>query len=172
MQRIGLYDPYVHFRDPAWLEAAALYSPETARVVSEGSRVSDPDHVRVLRDDPGFVRDIDPAEVVEVASRYMLRLVEERGEELWSRFGVRRTGEPAAADGVNAEPSPPGAPAPVGDRVLLLAPGPAVGGPVPGGDAAGAEGVPVRHRTGGAAGARRRRPRANVPAGARSLSTR
>ncbi|MEU7467798.1 DUF6236 family protein [Streptomyces sp. NPDC044984] len=116
MQRTGLYYPYVHFRDPAWIKAAALYLPEMARVVPEGFRVSDPDHVRVLRDDLGFVRDIDPAGAVEVASRQLLRLVDERGEELRSRFGVRGAGAPDAVDVVNAEPAPPGAPAPAGDR--------------------------------------------------------
>ncbi|GAA3506866.1 hypothetical protein GCM10019016_139810 [Streptomyces prasinosporus] len=116
MQRIGLYYPYVHFRDPGWVKAAALYLPAMARVVPEGFRVSDPDHVRVLRDDLGFVRDVDPAGAVEAVSRHLLQLVDERGEELRSRFGVRGTGGQGAVDVVNAEPSPPGTPALAGDR--------------------------------------------------------
>ncbi|MEY7979762.1 DUF6236 family protein, partial [Streptomyces pilosus] len=102
MQRTGLYYPYVHFRDASWIKAAALYLPEMARVVPEGFRVSDPDHVRVLRDELGFVQDIDPADAVEAASRHLLRVVEERGEELRSRFGVT-----VQQDVVDAEPSPP-----------------------------------------------------------------
>ncbi|MET9152615.1 DUF6236 family protein [Streptomyces griseoflavus] len=104
MQRTGLYYPYVHFRDAAWIKAAALYLPEMARVVPEGFRVSDPEHVRVLRDELGFVQDIDPADAVEAASRHLLRVVEERGEEMRNRFGVT-----VQQDVVDAEPSPPGA---------------------------------------------------------------
>lgn len=122
MQRTGLYYPYVHFRDPAWIKAAALYLPQMARVVPEGFRVSDPDHVRALRDDLDFVRDIDPAEAVEAASRHMLRLVNERDGELRNRFGVRGGDDPDVADAVNAEPSPPGDPALVAGRGSLLPP--------------------------------------------------
>ncbi|MFE2276324.1 hypothetical protein ACFXAE_03400 [Streptomyces sp. NPDC059454] len=103
MQRTGLYYPYVHFRDPAWIKAAALYLPEMTRVVPEGFRVSDPDHVRVLRDGLGFVQDIGPAGAVEAASRHLPRRVDERGEEVRSRFGVRGTGAADAVDVVNAE---------------------------------------------------------------------
>ncbi len=123
MQRTGLYYPYVHFRDAAWIKAAALYLPEMARVVPEGFRVSDPDHVRVLRDELGFVQDIDPAGAVEAASRHLLRLVDERGEEVRSRFGVHGTGGPDAVDVVDTEPSPPGAPAPVGNRTRFSSSG-------------------------------------------------
>ncbi|MET4658666.1 MULTISPECIES: DUF6236 family protein [Streptomyces] len=122
MQRTGLYYPYVHFRDPAWIKAAALYLPGVARVVPEGFHVSDPDHVRVLRDDLDFIQNIDPADAVEAASRHLLRLVDERGEEVRSRFGVHGTGGPDAMDVVNAEPSPPGTPAPVGNRERFFSP--------------------------------------------------
>lgn len=120
MQRTGLYYPYVHFRDPAWIKAAALYLPEMARVVPRGFRVSDPDHVRVLRDDLGFIQDIDPAGAVEAASRHLLRLVDERGAEVRSRFGVHGTGGPDAVDVVNAEPSPPGTRAFVDDHARFV----------------------------------------------------
>lgn len=123
MQRTGLYYPYVHFRDPAWIKAAALYLPEMARVVPRGFHVSDPDHVRALRDGLGFVRDIDPDEAVGTVSRHLLRLVDEHGEELRNRFGLHGTDAPDAVDVVNAEPSPPGAPAPVGDRARFFSTG-------------------------------------------------
>jgi hypothetical protein len=41
VQRIGLYYPYVHFRDEQWLKAAALYWPGLARVVPTGFPVAD-----------------------------------------------------------------------------------------------------------------------------------
>ncbi|MFJ3140350.1 DUF6236 family protein [Streptomyces sp. NPDC086843] len=111
MQRTGLYYPYVHFRDAAWIKAAALYLPEMARVVPDGFRVADPDHVLVLRDELGFVQDIDPALAVEAASGHLLRLVAEHGEELRNRFGVT-----VRQDVVDAEPAPPGARTPAGSH--------------------------------------------------------
>ncbi|MER6405675.1 DUF6236 family protein [Streptomyces viridosporus] len=122
MQHTGLYYPYVHFRDPAWIKAAALYLPQLARVVPEGFRVSDPEHVRVLRDALDFVQDIDPAEAVGAASRQMLVLVHEHGAELRRRFGVRGTGGPPRAEVVNAEPAPPGIPMPAGHRAQSFSP--------------------------------------------------
>ncbi|MFF6813944.1 hypothetical protein ACFZAG_29290 [Streptomyces sp. NPDC012403] len=68
-----------------------------ARVVPEGVRVPDPDHVRVPRDDLGFVQDIDPAGAVEAASRHLPRLVDERGEELRSPRRRPRADVPVGA---------------------------------------------------------------------------
>lgn len=36
VQRIGLYYPYIHFRDEKWMKIAALYWPRMARVVPHG----------------------------------------------------------------------------------------------------------------------------------------
>lgn len=123
MQRIGLYYPYVHFRDPAWVKAAALYLPQVARVVPQGFRLADPDHVRVLREGLGFVEDIDPEDAVAVASGRLLRLVEEREEEVRRRFGVRDGDAPDAGDVINAEPAPPGPRVPAGNGGHGLRPG-------------------------------------------------
>ncbi|MFI1377215.1 DUF6236 family protein [Streptomyces longwoodensis] len=104
---IGLYYPYVHFRDLAWIKAAALFMPQLARIVPHGFHVSDPLEVRALRDALGFVEDFDPADAVEVASQHMLRLVDRCGDDLRRRFDLRGG---AAAGHVNAEPCAPGVP--------------------------------------------------------------
>ncbi|MFE7214526.1 DUF6236 family protein [Streptomyces sp. NPDC057611] len=108
---IGLYYPYVHFRDLAWLKAAALYMPQLVRVVPQGFRVSDHRDVRALRDGLGFVEDFDPADAVEAASEHVLALLNAHGEELRHAFGVSGGQDVRAAGSVNAEPSPPGVPA-------------------------------------------------------------
>ncbi|MEU9592333.1 DUF6236 family protein [Streptomyces sp. NPDC048219] len=107
---IGLYYPYVHFRDLAWIKAAALFMPRLARIVPQGFRVSDPDDVRALRDGLGFVEDFDPADAVETVSQHMLHLIDRRGDDLRRRFDVC---DGVVAHLVNAEPSPPGTPAPM-----------------------------------------------------------
>ncbi|MEU0860804.1 DUF6236 family protein [Streptomyces griseofuscus] len=104
MVAIGLYYPYVHFRDLAWIKAAALYMPQLARVVPPGFRVSDPSEVKALQDGLGFVENFDPADAVEAASAHLLAAVNAYGDELADAFGVG----PYRAGGVNAEPSPPG----------------------------------------------------------------
>ncbi|MFF0384825.1 DUF6236 family protein [Streptomyces sp. NPDC004286] len=85
---IGLYYPYVHFRDLAWIKAAALYMPRVARVVPRGFHVSDPAEVRTLREGLDFVKDFDPADAVAAASGTLQALVDERGPELRRAFGV------------------------------------------------------------------------------------
>ncbi|MFC7266507.1 hypothetical protein [Streptomyces lutosisoli] len=48
LQRIGLYYPYVNFRDERWLKTAALYWPQMARIVREGCLLGAPQLVRML----------------------------------------------------------------------------------------------------------------------------
>lgn len=78
MQRIGLYYPYVHFRDEAWLKAAALYWPRMARVVPPGYPVDDPRHVSLLRDELDFVVDVDPQDSARAVAAVFLRILENR----------------------------------------------------------------------------------------------
>ncbi|WP_333775380.1 DUF6236 family protein [Streptomyces sp. IBSBF 3136] len=105
---IGLYYPYVHFRNMAWIKAAALYMPQLVRVVPAGFTLADPRDVRVLHDGLGFVDNFDPADAVEAASQHMLALVKAHGDDLRRSFGIHRAQDLRAAGGVNAEPSPPG----------------------------------------------------------------
>lgn len=86
MQRIGLYYPYVHFRDEQWLKAAALYWPALARVVPTGFPVADPDVVKALRDELDFVTDVDPAGAAVAVAPDFLKAVEDHGPALRQRF--------------------------------------------------------------------------------------
>ncbi|MEU9155709.1 DUF6236 family protein [Streptomyces sp. NPDC048417] len=86
MQRIGLYYPYVHFRNEQWIKAAALYWPGLARVVPRGFPVTDPDLVKALRDELDFVTDVDPREAAAAVAPAFLKAVEDHGAELRQRF--------------------------------------------------------------------------------------
>jgi hypothetical protein len=57
---MGLYYPYVHFRDERWLKLAALYWPRMARIVTPGYPTRDSELVRRLNDELGFVVDVSP----------------------------------------------------------------------------------------------------------------
>lgn len=85
MQRIGLYYPYVHFRDDAWLKAAALYWPRMARVVPPGYPVDDPLLVRTLRDELDFVVDVDPQDAATAVAAVFLRILDNE----WNRNRLR-----------------------------------------------------------------------------------
>ncbi|WP_157537394.1 DUF6236 family protein [Kitasatospora azatica] len=89
MQRIGLYYPYVHFRDEEWIKAAALYWPRLARVVPPGFPISDPRLIKVLRSELDFVVDVDPREAAEAVAPAFLKVVEDHGVELERRFPAR-----------------------------------------------------------------------------------
>ncbi|ANZ14871.1 DUF6236 family protein [Streptomyces noursei] len=119
MQRIGLYYPYVHFRDERWIKAAALYWPGLARVVPPGFPVTDPDLVKALRYELDFVTDVDPREAAAAVAPTFLKAVEDHGGELRQRFlatadtrpfRAYQGNEPELLMGqriVNAEPTAP-----------------------------------------------------------------
>ncbi|WP_405868153.1 hypothetical protein OG407_49790 [Streptomyces sp. NBC_01515] len=54
MQRIGLYYPYIHFRDEQWLKLAALYWPQIARAVPRDYQVRDSRTAAILADQLDF----------------------------------------------------------------------------------------------------------------------
>ena len=57
--KVGLYYPFIHFRDPAWLKVCALYWDGMKRIVPEGVTLRDSDDVNALKD-IGFVQDESP----------------------------------------------------------------------------------------------------------------
>lgn len=117
VQRIGLYYPYVHFRDQAWIKAAALYWPGLARVVPPGFPLADPDLVKALRDELDFVTDVDPAEAAAAVTPAFARVIEDHGPALRRRFLATADTRPfnhlnlaelgMGARIVNAEPTSP-----------------------------------------------------------------
>jgi hypothetical protein len=56
---IGLYYPFIHFRDESWLKLTSLYWDRMGRIVPEGYGLRDNDTVRQFKDS-GYVRNSHP----------------------------------------------------------------------------------------------------------------
>ena len=89
--RLGLYYPYIHFRDVEWLKMAVLYWEGLARIVPSYYSPHDSPEVKNLQDaSPTFLRDQSPDDrVLRAASEPFLGLLDTHGDELRQRFGAR-----------------------------------------------------------------------------------
>ncbi|WP_330301576.1 MULTISPECIES: DUF6236 family protein [unclassified Streptomyces] len=89
LPHIGLYYPFIHFRDERWLKTAALYWRELARVVPDGYRLSDSRTARVLREELGFIKPVDPAEPARQVAPMFLEVLTRHAEALHTAgYGV------------------------------------------------------------------------------------
>ncbi|MFC9649565.1 DUF6236 family protein [Streptomyces sp. NPDC056937] len=86
MQRIGLYYPYIHFRDEEWMKIAALYWPRMARVVPRGFPVADHETAAALHTELDFLVDVDPQEAAEAVAPRFLHVLNDHGTELRERY--------------------------------------------------------------------------------------
>ncbi|WP_433225819.1 DUF6236 family protein [Microtetraspora malaysiensis] len=87
---IGLYYPYFHVRDDAWLKAAALYLPKVARVRPPDYPVQDSATASVLRDELGFLLDVDPGPQAAATAWEFQTLVHREEETLLRRYRLPR----------------------------------------------------------------------------------
>ncbi|MEW1843730.1 DUF6236 family protein [Nonomuraea angiospora] len=91
MRRIGLYYPYIHFRNDTWLKAAALYWPKMARIVPVEYQVRDySEVVRTLNDGLDFLIHVqpDPATASAVSSVFQ-QVLAEHAEDLRALYQAR-----------------------------------------------------------------------------------
>lgn len=96
MADTALYYPYIHFRDDAWVKAAALFWPRLARLLPRDYPTDDSDTVRCLRDELGFVVDVAPRGGSEEVARSFQGFVESHERDLVERFGLNeKSGLPA-----------------------------------------------------------------------------
>lgn len=87
MQRIGLYYPYFHFRDEEWMKAAALYWPRMARVVPAGFTPGDSGVALALKDELGFVVDVDPTAAARAVAPVFRQVISEHYHALNRLYG-------------------------------------------------------------------------------------
>ncbi|WP_369253803.1 DUF6236 family protein [Streptomyces sp. R35] len=97
LQRIGLYYPYVNFRDEQWLKTAALYWPQLARIVPDRFPVTDSDTARALTAELDFVVPVEPSSSALGVSSVFLDVIAAYADDLRQRYGW-----------AVAEPQPPG----------------------------------------------------------------
>jgi Family of unknown function (DUF6236) len=98
---IGLYHPYIHFRDDGWLKRSALYWSRMARIVprsyipNPASAVleRDSDVTRALIDQCDYVVNIPPSEVSYPVSSVFTTLLVRYAEPLRERYDVTRAAE-------------------------------------------------------------------------------
>jgi hypothetical protein len=88
VSRMGLYYPYVHFRNKDWLKFAALYWPKMGRIVTDGYPVHDDSITRALIDELDFVINISPSSASAEASRMMLEVLNIHGDRLQELYKV------------------------------------------------------------------------------------
>ncbi|MFH8620112.1 DUF6236 family protein [Streptomyces sp. NPDC017979] len=86
--RIGLYFPYVHIRDAAWVKATALYWPALARVAAAEYPVHDSDTVRALADGLDFIRQLPPDSAAEAIATGFINVIGRHHDALHRYFGV------------------------------------------------------------------------------------
>lgn len=85
----GLYYPYIHFRDDAWLKLAALYWDEVGRIVPASLEADDSDVVKRLQDELGFIRNIRPDhDATYRAGETFLKFIREHKGTLSQRYGI------------------------------------------------------------------------------------
>jgi len=83
----GLYYPFIHFRNEAWLKLAALYWDGMCRIVPTGASLHDNDEVKRLAD-AEFIRNAPPfVGAFEVAGPFR-ELIATHGDALHAKFGI------------------------------------------------------------------------------------
>lgn len=96
---IGLYHPFIHFRDDAWLKRSALYWDRMARIVPPsyqtvpGSAVLDRDSsvTRQLIGELNYVLNIAPVEVTYPVSFVFTTLLTRHAEQLGRHYDVTQS---------------------------------------------------------------------------------
>ena len=97
LPRIGLYYPYIHFRNEAWLKLGALYWSKMGRIVPPQYEVHDSPTVQVLKES-GFVTNLDPASGAWQVAPLFLDLLKQHGKDLSKRYDPRRQADVAAPE--------------------------------------------------------------------------
>jgi hypothetical protein len=84
---VGLYYPFIHFRDEGWLKLSALYWDGMGRIVPAGARVHDSDEVKHLVD-ANFIQNKNPVLAALEIARPFRELVSNHGDALRTQFDV------------------------------------------------------------------------------------
>lgn len=104
---IGLYYPFIHFKDDWWLKLAALYWDKMGRIVPTEYGTRDSETVKRLADELGFIENFAPgAETKDLGERF-LALLQQHEAKLRARYGVSQSDQ-WQEDPITKAAAPPG----------------------------------------------------------------
>ena len=86
---IGLYYPYIHFRDENWLKFALLHWGTIARTVPESFQTKDSEDVRRVQGELRAVVDCKPYSAGWETADDFITLIKQHAPRLRDKFGVR-----------------------------------------------------------------------------------
>jgi hypothetical protein len=98
MQDIGLYYPYLHFRDEAWLKGAVLYWDRVDRILPAfpedflNFAPDDSDAVVALKGE-GYIGRIVPSDEAKKVGTSFLKLIKQHEEALRAKYDVSKVSE-------------------------------------------------------------------------------
>ncbi|MGZ6771640.1 MAG: DUF6236 family protein [Mycobacteriaceae bacterium] len=84
---IGLYYPFIHFRNEGWLKSTALYWDGMRRIVPSGASVHDTDEVKRLLD-AGFIQNKAPLDATFQVATPFRELIAVHGDTLAAQLSV------------------------------------------------------------------------------------
>ncbi|MBV9468463.1 MAG: hypothetical protein JO316_02965 [Abitibacteriaceae bacterium] len=86
----GLYYPFIHFRNEAWLKRAALYWDQMARIVPPHDFPRDSDTVSALKYKAGFILDERPHNAADNVGEKFLKLLQDYEQPLLRRYAIKK----------------------------------------------------------------------------------
>jgi hypothetical protein len=87
---IGLYYPFIHFKDEAWLKTIALYWDQVKRIVPKGYPTKDTETVMRLTDELGLIENVPPSPDDEWPVRdEFVTFIDAHAPALRARYGLQ-----------------------------------------------------------------------------------
>lgn len=88
-RRIGLYYPFLEFKDDAWVKLAALYWDKLGRIVPDHYKPQDSDTVRQLHEELGFIINFVPSDEDKVSvGKMFYSMLSGNERELAKRYSI------------------------------------------------------------------------------------
>lgn len=85
---IGLYYPYIHFKDETWLKTVALYCERVKRIVPYGYELKDSELVKTLAGETDMIENIRPSPGGSLVEPFV-RFLTSNAAELRMRYGIK-----------------------------------------------------------------------------------
>jgi len=105
---IGLYYPFIHFKDDSWLKLTALYWDRLCRIVPEGYKTTrDTDTVKELADELGFIENVVPGDEAISLGEKFVSLLHQHKDQMNDRYNVFKRHE-WPDDPITVAAAPPG----------------------------------------------------------------